>query len=218
DAYERLVDRLLSSPHFGEKWGRFWLDQARYADSEGHEQDRDRPYGWRYRNWVIDSLNRDQPFDQFTIEQIAGDLLPNRNTEQWVGTGFHRNNLVDREGATEPALSQFETLVDRTNAAAAAWLGISVGCAQCHNHKFDPITQKEYYQFMAFFNTFKEIEIDAPMPGELGSYLRTQAEYRQRRDEILKEYKVAESQAAWENELRETEKNPGKRGDWDIHW
>ena len=97
DAYERLVERFLASPHFGEKWGRFWLDQARYADSEGHELDRDRPFAWRYRNWVIDSLNRDQPFNQFTVEQIAGDLLPNHNTEQWVATGFHRNNLVDRD-------------------------------------------------------------------------------------------------------------------------
>ena len=218
NAYERAVDRLLASPHFGEKWGRFWLDQARYADTEGHELDRDRPYAWRYRNWVIDSFNRDQPFDQFTVEQIAGDLLPQRTTEQWVATGFHRNALVDREGGTEPALSQFESLVDRTNAVATAWLGLGMGCAQCHNHKFDPVTQKEYYEFMAFFNTFKEVDIDAPLPGEIGSYLRTQAEYRKQRQAILEEFKVAELQAEWEKELLETDKNPGKRGDWDIQW
>ena len=218
DAYDRLVDRLLASPHFGEKWGRAWLDQARYADSEGHELDRDRPFGWRYRNWVIDSLNRDQPFDQFTVEQIAGDLLPNRTTEQWVATGFHRNNLSDREGGTEPALSQFESLVDRTNAVANAWVGISLGCAQCHNHKFDPITQKEYYQFMAFFNTLKEVDIDAPLPGEMGPYLRTEAEYRHNRQELLKQYKVPELQAAWEKDLLLANQNPGKRGDWDIQW
>jgi hypothetical protein len=218
DAYERLVDRLLASRHYGENWGRFWLDQARYADSEGHEQDRERPFAWRYRDWVVESLNQDQPFDQFTVEQIAGDLLPNRTAEQWVATGFHRNALVDREGAVEPSLSQFDNRLDRTNAVAAAWLGISMACAQCHDHKYDPITQREYYQFMAFFNTFKEIDIDAPLPGEMGPYLRTQAEYRAKREEILKEYNIAEVQRAWEDELRVADKNPGKREDWDIHW
>jgi hypothetical protein len=218
EAYERLVDRLLESPHFGETWGRFWLDQARFSDSEGHEQDRERPFAWRYRDWVIDSFNRDQPFDQFTVEQIAGDLLPDRTTEQWVATGFHRNALVDREGATEPSLSQFDNRIDRTNAVAAAWLGISMGCAQCHDHKYDPITQREYYQFMAFLNTFQEIDIDAPRPGELGPYLRTQAEYRAKREEILKEYNIAASQQEWEDKLREADRNPGKREDWDIHW
>jgi hypothetical protein len=218
DAYERVVDRLLGSPHFGERWGRFWLDQARYADSEGHELDRERPYGWRYRNWVIDSFNRDQPFDEFTIDQIAGDLLPNRTTEQWVATGFHRNALVDREGGTDPALSQFESVLDRTNAFSVAWLGLTTGCAQCHDHKFDPVTQKEFYQLMAFFKTFKEIDIDAPLPGEVGPYLKDQAEYRKQQQAILQEYKVAELQAEWEKELLATDKNPGKRGDWDIQW
>lgn len=218
DAYELLVDRLLDSPHYGEKWGRFWLDQARYADSEGHEQDRARPHAWRYRDWVINSHNRDQPFNQFTIEQIAGDLLPNRTTEQWVATGFHRNALVDREGGVEPALSMFDNRLDRTNAVAAAWLGISMGCAQCHDHKYDPITQREYYQFMAFFNTFKPIDIDAPSPGELGPYLRTQEEYREKREAILNEYNIPEIQRVWEDELRKADKNPGERGDWDIHW
>ena len=218
DAYERLVDRLLESRHFGEKWGKFWLDQARYADTEGHELDRQRPFGWRYRNWVIDSFNRDQPFDEFTVEQIAGDLLPNRTTEQWIATGFHRNSLVDREGATDPALSEFERLLDRTNAVASAWLAVSMGCAQCHNHKFDPVTQKEYYQFTAFFNSFKEVDIDAPLPGEIGTFARTQTEYVQKRDEILKKYNVAEAQRDWEDQLRFASKNPGKREDWDIHW
>lgn len=218
DAYQRLVDRLLESPHYGEKWGRFWLDQARYADSEGHELDREREYGWRYRNWVIDSFNRDQPFDQFTVEQIAGDLLPNRTTEQWVATGFHRNNLVNREAGTEPAAVQFEHLVDRTNAVAGAWLSLSVGCAQCHNHKFDPITQKEYYQFMAFVNTFQEVDIDAPLPGQIGPYLRRQAEYLQKRHAILTEYKVLDLQPEWERQLLEADKNSGKRPDWDVHW
>jgi hypothetical protein len=217
-AYERLIDRLLASPHYGETWGRYWLDQARFSDSEGHEQDRERPFAWRYRDWVIDSFNRDEPFDQFTVEQIAGDLLPNRTTEQWVATGFHRNALVDREGAVEPSLSQFDNRLDRTNAVAAAWLGISMACAQCHDHKYDPITQREYYQFMAFMNTFQEIDIDAPRPGELGPYLRTQAEYRAKREEILKEYNTAALQSEWEDKLREADKYPGKREDWDIHW
>lgn len=217
-AYERLVDRVLQSPHFGEKWGRFWLDQARYADTEGHELDRTRPFGWRYRNWVIDSFNRDQPFDQFTIEQIAGDLLPGRTTEQWVATGFHRNSLVDREGATAPALSEFDRLIDRTNAVASAWLATSLGCAQCHDHKYDPVTQKEYYQFAAFINSFKEIDIDAPLAGESGPFLRAQQEYQQKRDEILREYNIEELQRDWEEKLRFASRNPGRREDWDIHW
>lgn len=218
DAYDRLVTSLLGSQHFGEKWGRFWLDQARYADSEGHELDRERPYGWRYRNWVIDSFNRDQPFDQFTVEQIAGDLVPNRTTEQWVATGFHRNALVDREGGTEPALSQFESLLDRTNAFSVAWLGLTIGCAQCHDHKFDPLTQKEYYQFTAFFKQFKEIDIDAPLPEETANYVRDQAEYRSQVQAVLQEYNVAATQADWEKELLVTDKNLGKRGDWDLQW
>ena len=158
DAYERLVDRLLDSPHYGEKWARYWLDLARYADSDGYEKDRSRPWAWRYRHWVIDALNRDMPFDQFTIEQLAGDLLPNRNLDTLVATGFNRNTLTNREGGTDPEQFRDEQVLDRAATLGTVWMGLTVGCAQCHNHKYDPISQKEFYQLTAFFNTQEEVE------------------------------------------------------------
>ena len=170
DAYERVVDRLLRSPHYGEKWGRHWLDLARYADSDGYRRDEFRPNAWRYRHWVIEALNRDMPFDQFTIEQIAGDLLPDATVEQKVATGFHRNTLANRESGIDNEQTRVEQVVDRTNAVGTVWLGLTVGCAQCHDHKYDPLTQKEYYQLFAFFNNAEEVDIDAPLPGELGPY------------------------------------------------
>lgn len=135
DAYERQVDRLLASPHFGEKWARSWLDQARYADSDGYEKDWFRPWAWRWRNWVIDAINRDIPFDRFTIEQIAGDLLPNPSLDQRIATGFHRNTLTNREGGVDSVQFEFENAVDRASTVGTVWLGLSVGCAQCHDHK-----------------------------------------------------------------------------------
>jgi hypothetical protein len=218
DAYERQVDRLLASPHFGEKWARQWLDQARYADSDGYEKDWVRPYAWRWRNWVIDSLNRDQPFDQFTIEQIAGDLLPGATTEQKVATGFHRNTLFNREGGVDTNQFVFEAKLDRTSTVGTVWLGLSVGCAQCHDHKFDPISQKEMYSLFAFFDNTEEVDIDAPLPGEIGPWLRTQANYRAKRQALLTEYKVPELQAAWEKEILYTIAHLGERTDWDLAW
>jgi hypothetical protein len=150
-AYERVVDRLLASPHFGERWGRHWLDQARYADSNGYSIDSPRTI-WKYRDWVIAALNRDLPFDRFTIEQLAGDLLPGATAEQKVATGFHRNTMINEEGGIDQEQFRVEAIVDRTNTTASVWLGLTVGCAQCHDHKFDPISQKEYYQLYAFFN------------------------------------------------------------------
>ncbi len=150
DAYERLVERLLASPHYGERWARPWLDLARYADTNGYEADRRRTM-WKYRDWVIDALNRDMPFDQFTIEQIAGDMLPGATTEQKVATGFHRNTMYNEEGGVDKEEAHFEVLVDRVNTTATVWLGSTIGCAQCHNHKYDPFSQKDYYQLMAFF-------------------------------------------------------------------
>jgi hypothetical protein len=165
DAYERLVDRLLASPHYGERWGRIWLDAARYADTDGYEKDRARPYAWRYRDWVIKALNDDMPFDQFTMEQIAGDLLPDAGTEQKVATGFHRNTLINREGGIDPEEDRVKRTVDRTNTVGEAWLGITLQCANCHSHKYDPFSQREYFQFYAFFNSLSEPDIDAPLPG-----------------------------------------------------
>ncbi len=151
DAYEKVVDRLLASPHYGERWARPWLDLARYADSNGYEKDNLR-VAWKYRDWVIDALNRDMPFDQFTIEQIAGDMLPNATIDQKIATGFHRNTMLNQEGGIDPEESRFEVLIDRVNTTATVWLGSTIGCAQCHNHKYDPFTQKDYYRLMAFFD------------------------------------------------------------------
>lgn len=156
DAYEKVVDKLLASPHYGERWGRHWLDQARYADSNGYTFDNERPM-WPYRDWVIKAFNDDMPFDQFTIEQLAGDLLPNATKSQIIATAYHRNTGINEEGGTDPEQFRNEATVDRTNTTATVWLGLTMGCAQCHTHKFDPITHKEYYQMFAFFNNNEDV-------------------------------------------------------------
>ena len=156
DAYERLVDRLLASPHYGERWGRHWLDVARYADSDGYNIDGPRLI-WMYRDWVINALNADMPFDQFAIEQIAGDMLPNATREQIVATGFHRNTLLNLEGGIDFEQYRVEAVVDRLNTTGAVFLGLTVGCARCHDHKFDPITQREFYRLFSFFNNIDEL-------------------------------------------------------------
>jgi hypothetical protein len=166
DAIERLTDRLLASPHFGERWGRHWLDLARYADSDGYEKDRPRPFAWRYRDWVITAINADMPYDQFTVEQLAGDHLPNATQSQRIATGLHRNTLHNTEGGIDPEEDRVKKTVDRTNTTGVIWLGLTVGCAQCHTHKYDPITQREYYSLYAFFNSIEESDIEAPTPEE----------------------------------------------------
>jgi mono/diheme cytochrome c family protein len=177
DAYERLVDRLLSSPQFGERWARHWLDLARYADSDGYEKDTGRPHAWRYRDWVINALNRDMPFDQFTMEQLAGDLLPNATIEQKIATGFHRNTLTNKEGGVDQEEFRVAAVVDRVNTTGTVWLGLTVGCAQCHTHKYDPILQKEYYGLFAFFNSEREVDLPAPLPGEREDYEKAKAAF-----------------------------------------
>jgi hypothetical protein len=149
-AYEHVVDRLLASPHYGERWARPWLDLARYADSHGYEKDRLRVM-WKYRDWVIDAFNADMPFDRFTIEQIAGDMLPGATESQRIASGFHRNTMLNQEGGIDVEEARWETLVDRVNTTATVWLGSTLGCAQCHNHKYDPFTQRDYYRMLAFF-------------------------------------------------------------------
>ena len=161
DAYERVVDRLLASPHYGERWGRHWLDQARYADSNGYAIDAPRDM-WPYRDWVINALNHDLPFDQFTIEQLAGDLLPNPTKSQLIATAFHRNTLINQEGGSDREQFRVEATMDRVNTTGAVWLGLTVGCAQCHTHKFDPITQREYYELLAFFNSAQDANDRGP--------------------------------------------------------
>ena len=164
-AYEKAVDRLLASPHYGERWGRWWLDAARYADTNGFEKDGNRSI-WPYRDWVIKSFNQDKPFDQFTIEQIGGDLLPNATTDQRVATGFLRNSMLNEEAAVEPEQFRVEGLLDRVDAIGKAFLGLTVNCAQCHTHKFDPIKHEEFYKFYAFLNQDEEPEIEVPTAAE----------------------------------------------------
>ncbi len=161
DAYEKLVDRLLASPHYGERWGRWWLDAARYADTNGFEKDLPRSI-WPYRDWVINAFNKDIPFNQMTIDQLAGDLLPAPTPAQLVATGFLRNSMRNEEGGVDPEQFRVEGLIDRVDAIGKTWLGLSVNCAQCHNHKFDPILQEEYFKFYAFLNQDDEPEIEIP--------------------------------------------------------
>ena len=173
EAYEALINRLLKSPHYGERWGRHWLDQARYADSNGYTIDSERSM-WPYRDWVIRSLNEDLPFNRFTIEQMAGDLLPNATKLQRLASAFHRNTMINEEGGTDAEQFRNEIVVDRVNTTGAVWLGLTLGCAQCHSHKFDPLTHEEYYRIFAFFNQGTDInnrgETIELLPGEvLGS-------------------------------------------------
>ena len=151
DAYEKTVDRLLASPHYGERWARPWLDLARYADSNGYEKDRLR-VAWKYRDWVIDALNKDMSFRDFTIQQIAGDMLKDATVDQRIATGFHRNTLLNQEGGIDVEEARWKTLVDRVNTTSSVWLGSTMACAECHNHKFDPFSQKDYYRMLAFFD------------------------------------------------------------------
>lgn len=216
DACERQVDRLLASPHYGEKWARQWLDLARYADSDGYEKDLPRRYAWRWRHWVIEALNSDMPFDQFTLEQVAGDLLPGATLSQKTATGFHRNGLKNREAGVKREEARFEELIDRTSTLGTTWLGLTVGCAQCHDHKYDPISQKDFYQLSAFFNNTEDAVIDAPLPGELGPHLQSQPGFYAKRNELLKKYRVPEIQAQWEARMRQTLDTPGKNLDWDF--
>jgi len=180
-AYEKLVDRLLASPHHGERWGRHWLDAARYADSDGYEKDTGRPNAWRFRDWVIKALNADMPFDQFTIEQLAGDLVPNATIEQKTATGFHRNTLTNKEGGVDMEEFRVAACVDRVNTTGQVWLGLTVGCCQCHDHKYDPLTQREFYQFFAYFNSDREVDIPAPLPKENAALLQQQAAFEAER-------------------------------------
>ena len=155
NSYEKVVDQLLASKHYGERWARRWLDLARYADTNGYEKDRPRNI-WAWRDWVINALNSDMPFSEFTIEQLAGDLLPNPTQDQIVATGFHRNTMINEEGGIDSQEYRYLSLVDRVHVTSTAWLGLTMSCAQCHTHKYDPIPTTEYYRFMAFLNNADE--------------------------------------------------------------
>lgn len=215
-AYDALVDRLLSSPRYGERWARPWLDLARYADTHGYEKDGQRSI-WKYRDWVIDALNQDMSFRQFTIEQIAGDMLEDATLEQRVATGFHRNTLLNQEGGVDDEEARWETLVDRVNTTATVWLGSTLACAQCHNHKFDPFSQQDYYKFMAFFdNSAYEIlklgqgeswvvepELSLPTPERAAQALVIETELESLRLELdTPTTSLTADQLRWEGALR----------------
>jgi hypothetical protein len=165
DAYEKQVERLLRSPHYGEKWGRFWLDGARYADSDGYEKDKPRTV-WMYRDWVVAALNRDLPYNQFLTEQLAGDLLPNATQDQRVATGFLRNSMINEEGGIDPEQFRMEAMFDRMDALGKSVLGLTIQCAQCHHHKYDPISQEDYYRLFAYLNDTHEANIAVYTPEE----------------------------------------------------
>lgn len=165
DAYDKAVDRLLASPHYGEKWARIWLDLARYADSSGYGSDILRLNMWPYREWVINALNENMGYDQFSIEQLAGDLLPNATEQQQLATAFHRQTMMNTEGGTDDEEYRVAAVKDRVNTTMQVWMGLTAGCAQCHTHKFDPITHHEYYQLFAIFNQTEDADRqnDAPL-------------------------------------------------------
>ena len=159
DAYEKKVEQLLNSPHYGERMAMQWLDLARYSDTHGFHIDSLREM-WPWRDWVIGAFNRNMPFDDFTIEQLAGDLLPNATLEQKIASGFNRNNMINFEGGAIPEEYHVEYVVDRASTTGTTWLGLTMGCARCHDHKYDPIKQKDFYRFYAFFNTVPERGLD----------------------------------------------------------
>ncbi|MDI1315537.1 DUF1553 domain-containing protein [Prosthecobacter sp.] len=162
---EALVTRLLASKHYGERWGRWWLDQARYGDSNGYSIDAPRSI-WPYRDYVVNALNKDMPFDRFSLEQLAGDMLPKPSRDQLIATGFHRNTQINQEGGIDKEQFRTESIFDRVATTGTVWLGLTIGCAQCHDHKFDPISHHEYYQFFAFLNNQDEPTLPVPDPGQ----------------------------------------------------
>ena len=221
-AYERMLDRALGNQHFGERWGRHWLDQARYADSHGYTNDNARSI-WPYRDWVIEAFNRDLPFDRFTVEQLAGDMLPEATLRQQVATGFHRNTLINSEGGTKADQFRDEQVKDRVDTTGLVWMGLTVGCAQCHTHKFDPISQKEYYGLYAFFNSTQDNNSVAPtvqvasleQEAEIAELVKRQASLAKR----LKDFpNRAKRQRAWERTLSGGAGEPGVEKIKEIEW
>ncbi|MEX0710742.1 MAG: DUF1549 domain-containing protein, partial [Pirellulales bacterium] len=208
DAYERLVDRLLADPAYGERWARMWLDLARYADSKGYGSDPLRTI-WRYRDWVIEAFNRNLPYDQFTIEQLAGDLLPSPTPDQMLATAFHRNTMSNDEGGTDDEEFRVAAVKDRIETTMQVWMGVTAGCAKCHSHKFDPLTQREYYQLYAFFNQTEDADrgdeqprIPTPTRDQQHQLARLEAEVAALERQLeTPTPELASAQAAWEQGL-----------------
>ena len=200
--YEGLVDRLLASPHYGERWGRLWLDAARYADSDGYEKDMPRQV-WFYRDWVVAALNRDMPYDRFVIEQVAGDLLPGATQDQLVATGYLRNSMVNEEGGTDPEQFRMEALFDRVDAIGKGILGLTIQCAQCHSHKYDPLTHAEYYRLLAFLNNADEAKVAVYTPEDRRRRGAVLDGIRSIEDELMRANPGWEARMAdWEESVR----------------
>ena len=183
-AYERKVDQLLASPHYGERWARKWMDVARYADTNGYEKDRPRTI-WPWRDYVINAFNKDKSFQAFTIEQLAGDMLPNPTDEQRIATGFHRNTMLNEEGGIDPNEYRFLSVVDRLGTTGTTWLGLTIACAQCHTHKFDPITHTDYYRMFAFLNNADEPDYPVYTDAQKANIKSAQSQAKMIRANIL---------------------------------
>ncbi|MCC6491550.1 MAG: PSD1 domain-containing protein [Pirellulales bacterium] len=197
-AYAAQVERLLAAPAFGERWARLWLDAARYADSDGFEKDKPR-FVWMYRDWVIAALNADKPYDQFIVEQIAGDLLPGATQDQRVATGFLRNSMINEEGGIDPEQFRMEAMFDRMDAVGKAILGLTIQCAQCHSHKYDPIEHADYYRMFAFLNNCDEAQMSAYTLAEQAQWSATEKLIRQLEDELKSSHPDwPQRLAAWE--------------------
>lgn len=210
DAYANLVRRLLDSPHFGERWGRHWLDKARYADSDGYEKDRPRPNAWHYRDWVINAVNADMPLDQFTAEQLAGDLLPDATEQQRLATAFHRQTLTNTEGGTDKEEFRTEAVFDRTETTGTVWLGLTLNCARCHSHKYDTIEQSEYFQLYAFFNNGDEANFNLPHSQEaMEKYREEKAAYDQERKEL--QSRIEEASEGHESSFAKWSRDVGEK-------
>lgn len=198
DTYEKVVDRLLASPQFGVRQAIGWLDLARYADSDGYPHDSERTI-WPYRDWVVDAMNADMPFDQFTLEQLAGDLLPNPTDDQLIATGFHRNTRITIEAGSDPETYRYEAVFDRVNTTAAVWLGTTLACAQCHNHKYDPFTQEDYYRLLAIFNNCA-VETTTDEAGKMTNVSAKHAFFTQKQKEKRREIERRLAEATGEDE------------------
>jgi hypothetical protein len=201
-AYDKVVQRLLASPHYGECWARHWLDAARYADSNGYEKDLTRSV-WPYRDWVIDAYNTNMPFDQFTIDQLAGDLVPNSTLDDKVATGLLRNSLLNEEGGIDPEQFRNEAIIERIDVLGKAFLGLTLNCCQCHNHKYDPISQKEYYQLFAFLNNDDEPSMEVPTARETPERQNIRHTIAAMEEELLAKYSdIPEKMATWEDSMK----------------